>query len=81
MERCIVGHVDSRALAVGQSLEGRLAQVTEFFSASPSAKKNCYSVANKGVCLAALVDGYYEGDDVINSYLDPVESDQSDAEE
>ena len=80
MERCIVGFVDPRALAVGQRLEGRLGQVTELFSLSPSSTKKRYSTAHKGVCLAALIDSYLPGDELINSYLDPVESDESEDE-
>ena len=74
MDRCIVGFVDPRALGVRERLEGRLGQVTELFSLSASSNKKRYSTAHKGVCLAALIDSYLPGDELINSYLDPVES-------
>ena len=41
---------------------------------------NCYSMAHKGICLVALIDNYLPGDDLINSYLDAIESDESDDE-
>ena len=80
MDRCVIGYVDPRALAVLHRLEGQLGQVTKLFSLSESSSKNRYSVAHKGVCLVALIDNYLPGDDLINSYLDPVESDESDDE-
>lgn len=80
MDRCVVGYVDPRAAtAVRERLEGRIGQVTELFSQSPSKTKNRYSIANKGVCLAALVENYLTDDECINNYLDLV--DDSDEEE
>lgn len=82
MDRCIVGYVDPRAMEVRERLEGRLAQVTELFSLSQSKTKNRYSMAHKGVCLAALVENYLPGDECINSYLDLVDdSDEEEADE
>ena len=81
MDRCIVGYVDPRALVVRMHLEGRLGQVTDIFSLSSSATKNRYSMAHKGVCLASLIDNYLPGDDLINSCLDAVESDESEEED
>ena len=76
-----MGFVDPRALAVHEHLEGRLGQVTELFSLSGSPTKKRYSMTHKGVYLAALVDNYLPGDDLINSYFVPVESDDSEEDE
>ena len=80
MDRCIVGYVDPRALAVRHRLEGRLGQVTDLFSMSESSSKNRYSTTHKGVCLVSLIDNYLPGDDLINTYLDAIESDESEDE-
>ena len=77
MDRCVIGYVDPRAMAVRRQLEGRLGQVTELFSHSDSATKNRYSATHQGVCLVALIDNYLPNDDLINTYLDVVESDDS----
>lgn len=66
-------YVDPRALVVRQHLEGRLGHVTDLSSKT----KNRYSMAHKGICLASLIDNYLPGDDLINSCLDAVESDES----
>ena len=78
---CVVRFMNPRALAVRQQLEGRLGQVIELFSLSASPTKNRHSTAQKGVCLAALINNYLPGDDLINSYLDPIESDESEEDE
>ena len=55
--------------------------MTDLFSLSSSATKNRYLMAHKGVCLASLIDNYLPGDDLINSCLDAVESDESEEED
>lgn len=75
IDRCIVGRVGCSAMELLDHLEGRLAQVTEFFSESKDAKKKSFSKDNGGVFLAVLVDRYVPGDEIVNGYLELLESD------
>lgn len=74
-DRCIVGRLPGKYWDLRHHLEGRLAQVLQFFSNSESIDKHAYSVANKGVFSAVLVDRFVTGDEVINGYLSDIDSD------
>ena len=75
-DRCVLGRVDPRAWDVHKRLEGRLAQVIEIFAESSNKVKKDYNEAHNGVCLCSIVDRYNPGDDVINEFLDIVDSDE-----
>jgi len=74
-DRCVVGHVNPAAIAHFERLEGRLCQVVEIFSSSKSKSKLDYSAANNGVVLAQIINKYVPGDDILNNYVEVIDSD------
>ena len=78
IDRCIIGHVDPAAIKHAERLEGRLCQVTNFFLKSTSTAKNEYSSVHNGVIIAQIIDKYVPGDEVLNEYIDNIDSDLED---
>ena len=50
--------------------------MTKIFAESSTKRKKDYNEAHNGVCLCLIVDRYNPGDDVINEFLDIVDSDE-----
>ena len=48
----------------------------EIFAESSNKVKKDYNEAHNGVCLCSIVDQCNPGDDVINQFLDIVDSDE-----
>ena len=71
----MVGRVGCSNKELLEHLEGRLAQVTEFYAVSSDNNKKSFSDKNGGVCLSVLVDKYVPGDEMVNEYIDLLESD------
>lgn len=74
-DRCLIGHVSEAFTPYFDRLEGRLAQVTQIYSASTSSKKKRYSALHNGVCHAILVDKGMPSDVAMAKRLTVIESD------
>lgn len=75
IDRCIIGRVNPAAIDHAERLEGRLCQVTDFFSQSEFEAKKDYSTDHKGVIVAQIIDKYIPGDDVLNGFVEGIDSD------
>lgn len=82
IDTCMVALLPMKYLDKRRVLEGRIAQVTEFFRKSRSETKKNYSLSKDGVAMAVLIDHAHDGDEDINGLLSDVESsDESSVED
>jgi hypothetical protein len=79
VDTCTVALLPAKYLVQRKTLEGRIAQVVEFFGNSKSKTKKAFSASKEGVAIAVLINSPRDNDEEINSLLSDVES--SDEEE
>ena len=73
-----MGHVPEEFIRHFAHLEGRIAQVTTIYEGSNDKNKIAFSNSKDGVCIASLVDNPMAGDELLNSLVFMVDSDEED---
>ena len=78
--RCTIGRISPAYNSKMDCLDGRLGQVIQDFSLSETKSKTDASSENDGILLLSLVDNYRRGDEILNTYLIDIDSDEEDDE-
>jgi hypothetical protein len=73
--RCIIGHVPDTFAAHFATLDGQVGQIVTLYQFSSDPRKIAFSNMNLGVCHAILVDKCLPGDEVIDSLVQIIDSD------
>lgn len=74
--QCTIGRLSPVYNSKMDLLDGRLGQVVQDFSKSETKSKVNESDKNDGILLVSIVDNYRIGDEILNTYLIDVDSDE-----